>query len=260
MSIFNETKINILLRNWPPGTVRLASWLAANGVSNQLLARYRKSRWVESIGTGAVVRTGDDVDYLGGLYALQTQAGSSIHAGGRTAMSLHGRGQYLDLAGGRAVLVGAPGETLPTWFREHKWRVRIDYHAMSFLPAGLGLVDMPWKGFSVKVSSPERAMLECVQLAPRHQELFECYELMEFLTIPRPEHVQQLLERCSSVKAKRLFLYLAEKCGHGWLSHLQMGKIGLGTGTRSLVGNGVYNSKYGITVPREMERNGRPEL
>ena len=103
-------------------------------------------------------------------------------------------------------------------------------------------------------------MLECVQLAPKHQELFECYELMEFLTTPRPEQVQLLLERCSSVKAKRLFLYLAEKCGHGWLGHLDMGKIGLGSGTRSLAGNGVFNRKYGITVPRELERDDRPGL
>ena len=38
--------------------------------------------------------------------------------------------------------------------------------------------------------------------------------IMEGLTRLRPELVQELLGSCRSVKAKRLFLFLADLCGH----------------------------------------------
>lgn len=260
MSLENAGKINKLLKDWPSGTVYLSSWLAANGVSNQLLNRYKKSNWLESVGTGAVIRAGDKVDYLGGLYALQTQAGLSIHVGGRTAISLLGRAHYVDLAAGRAVLMGAAKEALPLWYKKRDWAVRIDYYATSFLPPDMGMMTFWRHNYSVKVSSLPRAIMECLYLAPKHQEFFECYELMEGMNDLRPQSVQELLENCSSVKVKRLFLYLAEKFEHPWLEFVDLSKVDLGSGTRSLVKNGVYIDKYKITVPKEFEKNEQPEI
>ena len=79
---------------------------------------------------------------------------------------------------------------------------------------------------------------------------------MEGLNNLRPNSVQQLLEKCSSVKVKRLFLYMAEKAQHPWLDYLDLHKIDLSKGNRSLVENGVYVSKYKITVPKELESYG----
>lgn len=76
---------------------------------------------------------------------------------------------------------------------------------------------------------------------------------MEGLNNLRPSQVQALLEQCNSVKVKRLFLYLAEKSDHEWVHHLQLEKINLGKGKRSVVKGGAYNSKYQITVERELE-------
>ena len=128
------------------------------------------------------------------------------------------------------------------------------------MPADTGLMDFPHKGFSVKISRPVRAILECLYLAPKHQELFECYELMEAMNDLRPKSVQDLLESCSSVKVKRLFLYLAEKLEHPWLEFVDLSNVDLGSGTRSLVKNGIYRGKYRITVPKEFERNVRPKI
>ena len=260
MSLENGIKINKLLKDWPVGAAYLSSWLADNGISSQLLNRYKKSKWLESIGTGAVIRSGDDVDYHGGIYALQNQADLTVHVGGRTALSLHGRAHYLDMAAGRAVLFGGQKENLPAWFKNKDWGVRVDYYTTSFLPADMGLVDLERKNFSVKVSSPPRAILECLYLAPKHQEFFECYELMEGLNNLRPRSVQELLENCASIKVKRLFLYMAEKLEHPWLDFVDLSKVGLGSGKRSLVKNGVYIDKYKITVPKEFEKNEKPEL
>lgn len=260
MSLYNETKINKLLKDWPVGAVYLSSWLNKDDVSTQLLDRYKKSNWLSSIGTGAVIRQGDKVDYYGAIYALQKQAGLSIHVGGRSALSLQGKGQYIDMSSSRVVLVGGSREKLPAWFKKYEWGVKLDYFATSFLPADIGLVDFEMPNFSVKISSPARAMMECLYLAPKHQEFYECYELMEGLNTLRPKSVQELLESCSSVKVKRLFLYMAEKCEHDWLEYLDLTKVGLGSGKRSLLENGVYISKYQITVPRELEKNDKPEL
>jgi len=64
--------------------------------------------------------------------------------------------------------------------------------------------------------------------------------------------IQQLLEKSKSVKVKRLFLYMAEKAGHAWLRYLDLNRIDLGSGKRAIVKNGVYNSKYQITLPRDL--------
>lgn len=252
MSTLNQTKINQLLNASPQGAVLLSAWLARQGYSPDLQKRYRKSNWLDSLGNGAMMRAGDTVDYYGALYALQTQAELHVHPGGTTALSLLGKSHYLELSPNRAVLFGGGRETLPKWFRDHDWKVAMEYHPTSFLPDDVGLQDFEVKNFSIKVSSPARAMLECLYLAPEKQDLLECFELMEGLNNLRPKVVQELLEQCTSIKVKRLFLYLADKAGHEWLRYLDLQKIDLGSGKRSLVKNGVYFAKYQITVPKEL--------
>ena len=260
MSTNIKSKINILMSTTPYGVVLLSSWLTENGYSFDLQKRYKKSGWLESIGTGAFKRAGDEVDYHGGIYALQNQAKLNIHVGGRTALSLQGRAHYLDMAEGRTVLLGRKGERLPVWFRNKNWGPKIDYFTTSFLPSCLGLVEFENKTFSVKISSPARAIFECLYLSPKHQELIECYELMEGMNDLRPKSVQDLLENCSSIKVKRLFLYFADNFKHPWLEFVDLSKVDLGSGKRSFVKGGVYIDKYQITVPKEFEINVQPEI
>lgn len=257
MSIEKRTKINSLLATQPNGVVLLSAWLVQKGYSFGLQERYRASRWLESIGAGAMVRTGDKVGYDGAIYALQKQANSTIHPAGRTALSLQGKTHYLELSANKIVMFGESKERLPAWFQKHDWGKKIEYHPTSFLPSDLGLTDVELKNFSIKVSSPPRAIMECLYLAPQKQELMECYELMEGLNNMRPQSVQVLLEQCQSLKVKRLFMYMAEKAGHEWAKHLDLAKVDFGKGNRSLVKNGVYVGKYKITVPKELEEHGK---
>ena len=251
MSLEKEQKINSLLKSQPSGIVYLTSWLTQNGFSNQLLDKYKKSNWFVSIGTGAMIRSGDDVGYEGAIYALQEQANLFVHPAGKTALALLGKAHYLELAPKKVTVFGGKNEKQPTWCINHNWGVKLDYYSSSFLPAEIGLVDVELKMFSIKVSSAARAMLECLFLTPKNQELMECYQLMEGLNNLRPN----LLESCTSVKVKRLFLYLAEKASHSLVKHLNLKKIDLGSGKRSIVKNGVYNSKYKITIPTELEND-----
>ncbi len=255
MSLDKEQKINSLLKSQPSGIVYLTSWLTQNGFSNQLLDKYKKTNWLASIGTGAMIRSGDDVSYDGAIYTLQEQAGLFVHPAGKTALSLLGKSHYLELSPKKVTVFGGHHEKLPTWYINHDWGVKVDYRSSSFLPADIGLVDIELKTFSIKVSSAARAMLECLFLAPKNQELVECHRLMEGLNNLRPNLVQNLLESCNSIKVKRLFLYLAEKANHSWVKHLDIENIDLGSGKRSIVKNGVYHPKYKITVPAELEND-----
>jgi hypothetical protein len=80
---------------------------------------------------------------------------------------------------------------------------------------------------------------------------------MEGLNNLPPKQVQALLEDCQSVKVKRLFLYMAEKANHSWFKQLDLSKLDLGSGKRSIVKSGVLIDKYGITVPKELEDFGK---
>jgi len=119
MSTQKISKINQLLQSQPSGVVLLSSWLSEQGYSLDLQKRYRKSHWLESMGTGAMKRSGDKIDYTGGLYALQQQKGLNMHIGANTAFSFLGKSQYLEFSQKKARLFGGKNERLPIWFKEH---------------------------------------------------------------------------------------------------------------------------------------------
>ncbi|MGK3130772.1 type IV toxin-antitoxin system AbiEi family antitoxin [Pantoea sp. C8B4] len=247
------SKLNHLLSTSPAGVVLTSSWLNKQGYSQSLQKQYRKSQWYRTIGTGALIREGDKIDYLGGIYALQAQLGMAIHPGAKTALALQGRAHYLGFNEQRATLFGPLGEKLPKWYECYDWGVEINAKSSDFLPRDLGLVELEHKSFKISVSSPARAIMECLYLAPQHQPLLEVYELMEGLNNLRPLAVQKLLESCTSVKVKRLFLYMAEKAGHDWFNFLKLEKIDLGSGKRVITSGGSLNAKYQIMIPRELE-------
>ena len=75
---------------------------------------------------------------------------------------------------------------------------------------------------------------------------------MEGLATLRPNQAQELLEDCKSIKAKRLFLYFAERVGHSWFNYIDQTKIDLGSGNRSIVPNGILVPKYSLVLPKEL--------
>lgn len=260
MSTANQTKINQLLSSVPTGIVLQSHWLKSEGYSLDLQKRYRSSNWLQSIGSGAMVRKGDKVGYEGAMYALQKQSKLFIHPGGRTALSLLGKSHYLELSAKKAILFGGRSEKLPAWFHNHDWGLDIEYYKTAFLPPDVGLTEIELNNFSIKISDATRAIMECLYLAPKKQDLIECFEIMEGLNNLLPSHVQLLLEKCQSVKVKRLFLYLSEKANHEWFHSIDLNKIDLGKGKRSITRLGVYIPKYQITVPKELETYGQGSI
>lgn len=253
MNTENPIKINQLISQWPKGAVFTQKFLSQNGYYHGLVKTYKKSKWIEPIGTGAYKLYGDVVEWYGGLYALQKQLELNIHAGGKTALELKGYAHYLRPGEQVCYLFGAPGEKLPKWFSEYDWGVKIVYKATNLIPKGLRIAfsEYQYKEFKITISSPERAALEMLYYVPLDQGFDEAFKIMENLITLRPEIVQELLERCNSVKVKRLFLYMAEKHKHPWFKKLNLNRVDLGSGKRVIVESGVLDQKYKITVPEE---------
>ncbi|KUG23047.1 ynd [hydrocarbon metagenome] len=241
---------------FPKGVVLTASYLNSQGIDGQLLARYKKSGWLESIGDGAYVTRGDKVDWRGALSAMQSQLKLPVHCGARTALELQGYSHYAFSQTRDVFLFGPSGQKLPLWFLKHDWGVSFTYKMTSLFPDNLpaGYVDFPWGDLSIRISSPERAAMEMLYHVPAKQGFDEAMKIMESLLSLRPGLVQKLLESCASIKVKRLFLYMAQAANLPFAAKLNLKKVNLGKGDRTVVKSGRLDPQYRITVPRSGDK------
>ena len=208
------------------------------------------------MGRGAFVRSGDTVDWRGGLYALQSQLGLTVHVGGRTALELQGLSHFVPLGRQeKVILVSDQPEQLPAWFENYPWNASLDHRCLSLFErvADKATVKLNCGGFEVLMSSAERAVMEQMRLARTNDDVEQAYRLMEGLTTLRPNVVQDLLVNCRSVKVKRLFLWSAQTVGHTWFGRLDCSRVDLGKGKRQLYKGGRLDLKYQITVPKQEE-------
>ena len=252
MSTNNDKKLMRLLSNHIPGTVLLASWLEKNGFSRDLQQYYLKSGWLESYGIGTFKRPNENVKWTGALNSLQRQTELQVHVGGLTSISLQGLSHYVRMEKEPLYLFSPQYVKLPKWFLNQEWSNQIIHVKTKFLPANSALFEYSRDGLKLQLSSPERAILECLYLAPDRFDMMEGYQILEGLVNLRPKVLQELLENCRSIKVKRLFLFMASKARHQWLDFVDQTRIELGTGDRVIVKGGVYISKYKISLPKEI--------
>ena len=250
MTTTGHTNINSVLQRFPPGALYFASWLNQNGISYSLQRHYRNSQWFTAIGDGVMYRTGEKPTLFSALSCFNSQLGKKFHIGAVSALEIRGLAHYIPL-GRQTIIIYCPrGEWFPKWFLEYDWGVDILKRYSEYTEKGISTVNENY--FEVAVSVPERAFLESLDLAPKHYNLTDLYQIMEMLNGLRPKLLQELLEKNSSVKVKRLFLYMAEKAGHSWFHDLNLDRIDLGKGKRSNVKDGVYDPKYQITLPKDL--------
>lgn len=259
MSNDKKTKINRLISQWTSGVPATTSYLEALGYSSNLLVRYKNSGWLEPLGRGAYIRSGDKASWLGALHALQNQLLLPVHAGGKTALELKGYAHYLAEKQNRIFLYGPRGVILPVWFKGDRFNVRFEMFRTNLFPLDnhMGFTEIKERDFSVRISAPERAAMEMLHLVPNKVGFAEAQLIMGNLVALRTDVVLELLRACNSVKVKRLFLYMAERHEHPWLSNLDLSKVDLGKGKRMIIPKGRYDTKYKITVP--VEREGMSE-
>ncbi|WP_197346483.1 type IV toxin-antitoxin system AbiEi family antitoxin domain-containing protein [Ralstonia pseudosolanacearum] len=272
MSEQNTGKLNRLLAEL--GDTRLVSsrWLRARGYSNSLVVRYVSSGWLVSLARGVYMRQGGRLQWDGVVRSLQTGEGMPLHVGGRFALTLQGHEHYLRLGDAGTITLYGP-ERPPGWVGKLPLQERFaflgkgpfDLSAVPFTAevseSALAEQGLAWHRVTsagtdaLVCSTPERAMLELCDGVSEAALVYEADALMQAMTTLRPQRVGLLLRHCRSIKAKRLFLALADRHRHAWLAHVRLEDVDLGRGKRALVPGGRLHPTYQITLPGDLDEH-----
>jgi hypothetical protein len=251
MSAGNGNKLNHLLQKSNPGGLYFSTWLKENGYSDQLLKKYRDSGWFTTLSKGVMFRTGDKLRSFPVLESYNEQLKKNFYIAAHSALELSGFNHYVPM-GKPLLIIGHPKkEPVPAWMLEENFDRSLKFFSTeTFSKPQLATFNPDYP--HVQASVPEQAFLECLLLAPKQYSYMDLFYIMEQLTTLRPQVLQYLLENTDNLKVKRMFLYMAEKAGHYWFHSLDTGKLDLGSAKHKLVENGVYVSKYKITVLKEL--------
>lgn len=254
-----QTKISQLLKRWPNGTVAVQSWLSSQEIFRQLAVKYVHGKWLTKIGKGAYIKEGDNVDWTGAIYTLQTQLDFKVHVAGLTALELRGAAHFVPMGVGNAKWLAkhkSDKRPIPVWFREYFKKDNIGCVEQGLFAGewDKGLTEYAVGDYKIMIANSERAILEFLHFDSNGDSIAHGLLLMENLTTLRPKVIQELLESCQSVKVKRLFLVLAEHLNHPWLKRLDVKKIDLGKGKRVIGKGGYYDPKYQLSLPVDLKK------
>lgn len=246
------TKINNVMKCALPQGVMSTSWLESQGLSRTEQGKYVKSGWLTRMATG-IYRLSNDVPTLyGALASYEKQMGGVYRIGASAALLLHGYSHYVAVGKPVSYIFTPQVHRLPKWMTSLEWDSVLKEFSTKVFDGSIGVTQVEREGLTLKVSSPELAIMECMLLAPEYYDLMDVFYLMEMLTTLRAGLVTELLEQCSSFKVKRLFLYMGEKSKHAWFKRLDLSRVSLGSGPRSLAKGGVRESKYNLIIPKEL--------
>jgi hypothetical protein len=165
MNAIKETKINRILQLQPSGAVFLSSWMKENGISYELQRNYKNSGWFDSIGSGALIRKGDTPIWQSAMDSMYHQTEMKIHVGGKSALNILGYGHYLEFNEQKIELFSARTVNLPTWLLKYNWNIKLQLNRTNFLTTPIGLTEYTDRQFSFQLSTPSRAMMECLFLS-----------------------------------------------------------------------------------------------
>lgn len=257
-----QKKLNRLQRELPEGLLVDAAWMERHGYSSSLRSQYVSAGWLISPAPRVYRRSRSSLTWLQVVASLQDLLEYPLTVGGRTALEQQGYAHYLSTTLQEVHLYGP--KRPPTWLSALPLEAKFHWHNSLPLfseeeqtalkpgrsrvvdPAGLA-VALP-----IHLSSKERAVLELLDELPNRESFSQVDALMEGLTDLSPRRLQGLLEDCRSVKVKRLFLFFADRHRHAWRPKLDLTRIDLGAGKRSLVKGGRLDKHYNITVPADL--------
>lgn len=247
------TKIQQILELVPHDAVLFGTWLSDHGLDAKAQHSYMKSGWLVRLSKGVYKLQGAYPMLIDAIASYNQQLNRQCIIGAFTALDFRGYSHYVSMGKPKAFLFTDSNNRLPSWLLDGEWDMSVKYMTTSFLGEGaIGVEPLTVDGRELLVSSPERAMLECLNLPDAASSLLDIYYIMESLTTLRPKLIQQLLEICTSQKVKRLFLYMAEKANHPWFKALKVDKITIGTYRYMVSPTGKYISKYNMTIPKEL--------
>jgi hypothetical protein len=251
MTVFRGKKLKETLTTWPRNALFTTDDLKARGVSPSLLQEWRKSGWIVSLGRGVMYRQGDTPTWVNALELLN-RLSPTVHIGGRTSFELAKVSQYVRGPRGQKFLYVQDHQRLPPWFLSFVEKENLNIQTRGLFTtnlSGISLTEYLADGVAVVGSTLERASIELSAGVDDELSYNEAKELVQALVSPRLNLLAQLLQNCESVRAKRVFLHLAEACNHKWYADLDLTCVDLGRGPREVVKKGRFDARFQITVP-----------
>ena len=266
--------LNQLLTSLTPGLMVDSAWLQAQGISRTSIHDYVQRGWLERVAPRVYRRAtpaggATSLRWDMAVMSAQRIGTASFYIGGMTALELHGLGHFARLGGDRTVHLYDPEGAVPSWLPKlptdamvvlhnralfSNPSLGVEWHRLDLGTTRLGAAvpspdaSEPWDHF-LAVAGAERATIEMMEDVPQSLSFEHVDTIFEGLTTLRPRLLTSLLEGCKSIRAKRLFLFFADRHDHGWAKHIDRQHIDLGRGKRQLVPGGRLDPHYQITVP-----------
>ena len=245
----NSTK-NRLFLNWKDEEVHTYSWFESHGISRQSIHQCLNNKLIKKLGGGAYIKANDELNWQAAIFTAQKELQLPLHVSGQSALEMQGSGHFLQL-GKRPFLYIIKREEMriPIWFKKNDWGVKFHFKTSTLFPSDLGLIKYDQSKFHFTLSSKERAIMEMIDNLDLRDSFETLERYFEGLLGLRSLLVQRLLENCSSIKVKRVFLYMADKLELPIIKKIDVRRIKLGRGKRVVSKNGKLNKTYNITVP-----------
>lgn len=242
----------------PDGQVVNRAWLQERGFDRSRIDFFLLSGKLVRVGRGAYRRSGPPLKWEHFVYSLQ-ELGIDLHVGGRSALDILGYTHYLEMSGVKKIALYSV-VPLPHWITSIK-EILFEHHAMQCFDV-LDNTALTTKSFGhwdwqLRISSIELALLELLCEVRDEADFLVADKYFESSTSLRPKLVNVLLQQCTQIKAKRLFMWFAKRHNHAWVHELDRNAIDLGSGKRVIVKGGALDKEYQITVPREMSGNAQ---
>lgn len=249
----------------PYGMLATKKWLAEQGLSAHAIDNAVKTETLLRLATGVYSQYSRSVSWEGVVASLQRMEkdeGANVPpfvVGGLSALSLSGLSHYLSLGGKPHIHLYVAG-SLPAWLERLSLPLEFEGHSTSrlwpdslledkaFVKAHQWEAELP----PVYFSCPEKAIVELLTDLPDAVTFEHANGLMQGLVNLSPRKLDTLLKACKSVKAKRLFFWLAKRQSYPWFSKLNVEDYDLGSGKRVVAKGGKLDTDYLITVPSTM--------
>lgn len=245
----------------PYNMVATRQWLSSQGMSRHAIDNTLKSNRLKPLAVGVYARPDSPSSWQSIVCSLQLMTNYPIYIGGLSALQQLSLDQYLSASQVKAIHLYSEKKQ-PLWLGKIQHDTSFIWHGTKTLWAeNLFSMDsfsreIDWhQGLpALKVSCPEKAFLEMMIDVPKSVSFDYANEIMQGMTSLSPKKLDKLLKYCKSIKAKRLFLWFAEKQGYAWFKKLDLSDVVLGTGNRIIAKSGKLDKKYLITVPEHLYR------
>ncbi|MFN3580816.1 MAG: type IV toxin-antitoxin system AbiEi family antitoxin domain-containing protein [Pseudomonas sp.] len=243
----------------PLDMVATKTWLKEQGLCLHFLDNAVRSQTLVALAAGVYIRQEARLSWKGIVASLQRMSAVPLHVGGLTALELEGLGHYLTKGSKPRVQLYST-TVLPRWLDRIDAPAHFEWHGTRRLWPDTLMQDNKylrqdtWRESlpTVHYSCPEKAILELLATVPNIISFEHVDQIMQGLPSLSPGKLDALMKSCCSIKAKRLFLWLAGRHQHAWLKHLTPWQYELGTGKRVLAKGGRLETTWQITVPKDM--------